>query len=316
MADVVCVGCSCADVLILGADFSKRPAGEAWRCKATMLAVGGDAANEAIVLGRLGVDVKLLTGVGADSIGTFVEETARKANVDVSAIRHVEGCDTTMNVIVVHPDGDRNFCGTGKFPESMNAQPDLEQLSGAKIISIASMLIPPFLTPESVLRVAKRAKENGSIVCADVIYTEACKLEDLREALQYVDYIFPNFDEARELTGKDDLDEMADVFLGYGVKNVIIKTGKKGCFVKNAHVRLNMPCIGPKSIDTTGAGDNFAAGFIAALNDGKNLEDCCTYAAATAGLACQYLGANSGVQCREQVEQFLKDYDPRKEKQA
>ncbi len=80
-------------------------------------------------------------------------------------------------------------------------------------------------------------------------------LEDIRHALSYVDYLFPNFEEARLLTGKETLDEIADSFLDCGVKTVVIKTGKRGCFIKRADMKMEVPAVsGITAIDTIGAG--------------------------------------------------------------
>ena len=86
-------------------------------------------------------------------------------------------------------------------------------------------------------------------------------LDDLHDSLHLIDYITPNEDEARHFSGKEQPEEMADTFLGYGVKNVIIKLGGKGCLFKNAEERMILPACEIQAVDATGAGDNFVAGF-------------------------------------------------------
>lgn len=308
--DVVCVGIACADVLIRGVDLSTPWTEESKRCESVVLGVGGDATNQAIVMSRLGVDVSLLTCVGDDDIGGYIKNILGSAGVDVSTVYEKKGVDSSLNVIVIHNDGQRNFINSG-ISDSVFFEPDLEQLKGARIVSIGSMMVPPFVTVESIKRVVEAAKSNGSIVCADVCYNaKACSLAELGSVLNGIDYIFPNEEEASLLTGETDLDKMADCFLGYGVKNVIIKIGKDGCFVKNADKRMFMPVVGRTVVDTTGAGDNFAAGFITALSEEKSLTDCCLMAAATAGISIQHMGANAGVKSRRQVEDFLNENMP------
>ncbi len=88
------------------------------------------------------------------------------------------------------------------------------------------------------------------------------------------------------LTGKETLDEIADCFLACGVKTVVIKTGKDGCFIKRGDMTMKVPAVaGITAIDTIGAGDNFASGFIAALLEGKNLRECARFANATAAIS-------------------------------
>ena len=135
------------------------------------------------------------------------------------------------------------------------------------------------------------------------------KLDDIREALSYVDYFFPNFDEACLMTGETDEAKVADVLYGCGVKNVVMKIGKRGCYICNAEGSMIVPaCKGITAIDTIGAGDNFASGFIAGLLQGKDLYECGIYANCTAAISVQHPGATSGVQNKEMVEEMLAKY--------
>lgn len=305
--EVMCIGIACVDVLLRGVNLSVPFKAESKHAECVALGVGGDATNQAIILTKLGVGTKLMTGIGSDTAGDFIKTTIERAGVDMSETIYVNSSDSCINIIVVDPSGQRNFINAG-MPESARFTAKLEAIKDVKIVSIGSMMVPPFTTAESISRVVQTAKRNGSIVCADVVFNyDACTLKDLENVLPMVDYMFPNEEEASALTGKSDLDEMADVFLSYGVKNIIIKIGKEGCFVKNATKRMIVPAIGNKVVDTTGAGDNFAAGFITALLDEKPIEECCRFAAGTAGIAIQHIGANTGVKSRQQVEKFLEE---------
>ncbi len=99
---------------------------------------------------------------------------------------------------------------------------------------------------------------------------------------------------------------MADVFLEYGVKNVIIKTGEKGCFAKNKQETIELPAFNVQAVDSTGAGDNFAAGFLSSILHGKTFRESLLFASACAAICVQSVGATSGIKSREQVEEFQK----------
>ncbi len=76
----------------------------------------------------------------------------------------------------------------------------------------------------------------------------------------------------------------------------MIKTGKDGCFIKRGDMTMKVPAVaGITAIDTIGAGDNFASGFIAALLEGKNLRECARFANATAAISVLSIGATTGV---------------------
>ena len=137
------------------------------------------------------------------------------------------------------------------------------------------------------------------------------RLPDIQEALQYLDYLFPNYEEAKAVSGLSEPDEIADAFLDCGVSCMVIKMGKDGCFIKTKEQRLVIPAYPhTRCIDTTGAGDNFAAGFLYALSEHMALADCGRFANMTASLAVESLGACTGVRSLSQVmERFRKAAD-------
>ena len=112
------------------------------------------------------------------------------------------------------------------------------------------------------------------------------------------------------MTGETDLNKVADTFLGCGIGHVVIKTGKKGCFIKSRDGSiLEVPAMqGITAIDTIGAGDNFASGFITAILEGKGLKECAEFANVTASISVQSIGATTGVKNRAQVDARLEEY--------
>lgn len=305
--EVTCYGISCADVLIQGLDLQAPFREERRLVEQISMGVGGDATNQAMILAKLGASVKLVSGLGTDNVGLFIQNIVASAGVDVSCIARAES-PSVISVVVIDETGQRNIIHAN-LPECTHYVPDLNAMRGSKIVSIGSIHHPPFDDVEQIIRVAKAAKEQGSIVCADVIARNSNhRLEFFGEALQYIDYIFPNESEAAMLTGKTDVSEIADAFLRYGVGNVVIKVGEKGCIAKNAGGMYAFPAIGNCVVDTTGAGDNFAAGFMRGLLDGKDLAGCCEFAAGTAGIAISVVGANTGVKSYQQVNQFISEH--------
>jgi len=306
VSGVVCLGITCADVLVRGLD-TARFTGERQKVDQVELGAGGDAANQAIVLARLGVSVKLVTGLGDDNIGWLLRSVIADSGADTSGINVSHG-PSPINVVLVSPDGQRFFVNAG-MAASSSFEPDLNELRDARVVSLGSLFVPPLNDLGRIARVIEAARGSGSVVCADVIWhPEVGMLRDLGEALHGIDYLFPNFTEACQQTGKDSLADAADTLLSWGIGSVVIKTGADGCYVKSAQGESSFPAIGPKAVDTTGAGDNFAAGFITGLLEGRDLDACCELAAGTAGVAVGSLGANTGVKSRAQVEEFIGRY--------
>ena len=311
--EVLCIGLSCVDVLIKNTDLTTPFTGEAKAAEHVSLGIGGDAANEAVTLSKLGHSVRLMTGLGGDDTGRYIMGCLENSGVSCSGSSIVPDGDSPVNVIVIQKNGDRNFINSGT-PKAADFEPRVSEIRDVEVVSFASLFMPPFTTCEHLLDAAKRAKEIGAATCLDVIVGVDARLEDYREALGYIDYVFPNEEEAAALTGKKDLYGMAGAFLDYGIGNVIIKTGKDGCYVRNREGDFRVPGYQvPHVTDTTGAGDNFAAGFISGLLQGKNLRECCRYACGVAGVAIQYQGACTGVRSREQVEDEIKKMEAGKD---
>ena len=187
---------------------------------------------------------------------------------------------------------------------------NFDKIKEARLLSLASIFNCPLLDGKALVKIFKAAKEEGMTITADMIMPRLGEtLDDVREALSYVDYFLPNFDEACLLTHETEEAKVADVLYGCGVKNVVMKIGKRGCYIRNANGSMIVPaCKGVTAIDTIGAGDNFASGFIAGLLQGKDIRECGIYANCTAAIAVQYPGATAGVQSREMVEDMLKKY--------
>ena len=132
-------------------------------------------------------------------------------------------------------------------------------------------------------------------------------MEDLRESLPLIDYIAPNEDEAAFITNMKTPERMADELLRYGVKNVIIKLGRRGCLLKNNEKLIELPGYRIDAIDATGAGDNFLAGFVSEILRGNTDEDALRFANACGAICTTAIGAATALKNREQVDRWIKN---------
>ena len=312
--DVICIGAAIADLPLYPVDkyvFDNvsHPLDD------ISMTIGGDAINEATIITRLGHRVSLMSLIGDDIVGNYIEKFANDNNIITKDLKKKAGINTSINVGLVRADGERTFITNrnGSLWKLDIDSINLENIKDAKILSLASIFNNPLLNNDALVKIFKRAKENNMIICADMVKSRLNEgLEDIKEALSYVDYFFPNYEEASELTGKEDLDNIADTFLSCGVKNVIIKTGKKGCFIKNSELRKMIPAFLKDSsvkIDTIGAGDNFVSGFISSLLRDEDIENCGMFGNAVAAVSIESIGATTGVKSRSQVEEMIKQYN-------
>lgn len=307
--DVICAGNANVDIIVDIYD-TDTPANSI-KVKAAHLNLGGNAANVACSLARLGADVQLMTAVGSDSVATMIKGIVADAGVATDAFQLLpDGNPSVLNMVLVHEDGRHDFVGAGQ--KRVAWMPDTSRFADAKIVNVANLLFPPYIQPEISVKTAKAAREAGCIVVADLITVLSRNIEDIAGALPYIDYFFPNEDEAKALTQKEDIDEMADTFLSYGLGTVVIKLGSKGCFIKSrTGLREIVPCFRCDNVvDTVGAGDNFLAGFIRALLEDKDPVACARFASGVAGVSIQYAGACGGVMSKAQVEEAMEGKGP------
>ena len=309
--DVICAGAAIVDILLQPVSKNIFDT-ESYPLEKIVMTIGGDAINEAIIMSRLGCKTALMSKIGTDPAGRFIEDACNESNIDHESLRVDTHVDTSINVGLVTETGERTFVTnkSGSLWKMCEADIDVSRFSQAKILSLASIFNEPLLTGKNLESIFMKAKKNGMILCADMIKPRLGEtLKDIEKALSFVDYFFPNYDEAVLLTQKHNIDDIANVFLTCGVKNIVIKTGKKGCYIKNSDTIIEIPAVaGITSIDTTGAGDNFASGFITGLVEGRSLQECGIMANVTAAISVQSLGATTGVKNRSQVDELYKKY--------
>lgn len=310
--DAICVGAAIVDIPLQPVNRDMFEI-ESFPLQQISMTIGGDAINEATIMSRLGHKIGLMSMVGRDAVGNFIIEHCEKNGIDYSGIRVREGIDTSINVGLVTADGERTFVTNrnGSLWKMTIDDVDLSRLKEARLLSLASIFNNPLLDCPALVKIFKEAKAQDMIICADMIKARLGEtLDDIKEALGYVDYFFPNYDEACLMTEETELEKIADRFLDCGIQHVVIKTGKKGCYIKSQDGSvLEVPAMkGIIAIDTIGAGDNFASGFITAILEGKSLKECAEFANVTASISVQSIGATTGVQKREQVDERMKEY--------
>jgi len=218
--------------------------------------------------------------------------------------------DTGINVVLVSESGERSFVsnpnGSLRRLAMEDALPALETeaFKQAKLVCLASMFVSPLLGIPEMEQLFARVKAAGKILCADTTKRKNGEtVVDAACALRHLDYFFPNLDEAKLLTGFHNPDAIADAFLAVGVKNVALKLGGGGCLLKNARERHVVPVYPvAECVDTTGAGDNFAAAFIAAVLEGRSFRECGAFANAAASVCVESLGSTTAKLDRAEVD--------------
>jgi sugar/nucleoside kinase (ribokinase family) len=270
--------------------------------------LGGNGSNTSYTLGKLGVPVRLLGMVGQDGFGERALAILRSAGVDLSFVGRSRAA-TCTSVCPVNAAGDRLFLhlvgsSAEVYPEPIEFTPAM--LEGMSHFHLANVFALPAMrqsAPESL----RSARKAGLTTSADTGWDARGRwLADIEECLPHLDLLFVNQDEARMLSGRADPDEAARRMQDLGATDVVIKLGADGCAVFTADGVLRLPGFAVDVVDTTGAGDCFVGGFLAALGAGAAYGEAARFANAVGALSVQKLGAINGVRTRAETEAWLR----------
>ena len=307
--DILCIGTALVDSIIKGFDATPVSA-SGYRAESGSLNVGGEAVNEAVTAVKMGMKTGILCFLGADQAGDMIMHALQDFGVDTSAVVREPEHATPVTTMFVRADGTRKSITNTAHRYNFHPERFVERIQSARAIILGSLFRAPFDDPDIIKTVLQQAKEAGVMIFADTKLPNfhPLALADLKECLPLVDYITPNEDEARYYTGKDTPEEMAEVFLGYGVKNVIIKLGAKGCCFRNAETKLRLPALPIDAVDATGAGDSFVAGFAAEKLRGASDAEALQTGNACGAICTTAVGATTALKDRQQVGEFIRKY--------
>lgn len=302
--DFTIIGAGILDVLARPVDASVFTTGSL-PAQDIAISFGGDALNEATILSRLEKTVQFISVIGQDEAGAMILQHLKQCGIRTGHVTQSPDFPTGVNLVLVDSQGERSFITNPRGSLRMldECHIDTSLFSNAPILCFASLFVSSKLNPGKLETIFRSAKDAGCTVCADMT---KCKnqesLFDLAPALAHVDYIFPNYEEARLISHKTDPDDIADAFLSCGVTHFVMKLGRSGCLIKTADERYLIPAWPHAAcVDTTGAGDNFAAGFLYALSEGMDLPSCGRFANAAASIAIEATGATTAVRSLSQV---------------
>lgn len=293
MLDVTCIGQAVIDCITRNRETTPyKP--NVYRARTIELHTGGDAINEAIALSKLGYQVNVICALGNDIAGNVILNELNRHHVSTSSILQTN-IQTPIANLLVNEDGSRVSINSNATKLENASLIDIH-LEPSKVVSFASLFRPPLVDYEVIKHFLMAAKANGSIICTDtkLPLSNDIYFDMYKDLYSYIDYFFPNENEAIYYSQKHTYEEMASFFQSYGIKNVILKLGDKGCYVKGLQEEFLIPAIPVSNIkDTTGAGDNFVAGFISGLLTKSTLYDCALKGIQQAAKAISYTGGSN-----------------------
>ena len=255
----------------------------------THQATGGSAGNAILGLACLGAGTGFIGKIGNDHFGDFFRNNLQKNDIEDKLLIS-EQLPSGVASTFISPDGERTFGTYLGAAATMKAENlTLDMFKGYAYLYIEGYLVQDH---ELILRAMQLGKEAGLQICLDMasynIVEGDLEFFDIL-ITKYVDIVFANEEEAKAYTGKDAWGAINEIASKCSV--VIVKLGAQGSCIKKGTecIKLEVPPV-KKVVDTTGAGDYYAAGFLYGLTCGYSLEKCSIIGSILASNVIQVVG--------------------------
>ena len=270
----------------------------------TMVA-GGSASNTINGIASLGGKAAFFGKLGNDEVGEFYRADLEKNGVQPILLPSslMSGCCT----VLITPDGERTFC------TYLGASADLcaddirpENFLGYDIFHIEGYMVQNHELIEKAIRLANEAGLKISIDLAsyNVVNENREFLENL--VTQYVDIVFANEDESYAYTHLQPEEAVEQIASQCDI--AVVKVGRKGSYVQRGRERYHVGAITSQCLDSTGAGDLYAAGFLHGLSDGFDIRRCAEIGTLAAGRVVEIVGTKLPDETWEEIRRLCALY--------
>jgi sugar/nucleoside kinase (ribokinase family) len=252
------------------------------------ITTGGSVANAINGIAGLGVSCGYIGSIGDDELGSLFRNDM--LNNGINTFLKQSELPTGCAVGLVSPDGERTFATYLGAAVDLRAEDiTTEQFNGFDLFFIEGYLV---FNQSLIMTAASSAKSAGLKLALDLssFNVVEANIDTLNELVDnYIDILFANEEEAKSFTGLKP--EEALYAIAGRCDIAVVKVGKEGAYIQQGNRKIHVPALVNKAVDTTGAGDYFAAGFLAGLAKGYDLEKCGKLGAILASKVIQAVGA-------------------------
>jgi sugar/nucleoside kinase (ribokinase family) len=268
------------------------------------ITAAGSAGGAALVLAKLGADVRSAGAVGTDPAGDMLLALLERDGVDTSLLVRRDDVQTSASVLPIRPSGERPaFHVVGANATYGPDDAPSEEIAAADNLHLGG---PEFMGGEAASKILRHARENGTVTSADILAPgDPGLLEWIGPCLPELDYLLPNDEQVLGFTGASSLEEGCRALLERGVGCVAATCGADGVLVVDANGADQVPAFDVDVVDTTGCGDAFSAGFLRGLALGSDRRDAAVLGCAAAALVAQGLGTDHGDYDLERAQELV-----------
>jgi len=275
-------------------------------CKVIKQISGGSSANTVVCLAELGNNVQFIGRVKNDEFGNFFSSDIKKSKTIFNTPPTNEGAPTAHSIILITPDAQRTMCTyLGASIEFEPKDIDFSTLKESKYLYLEGYLWDSKLAKNAFLKAAQTAKQSNTKIIlslSDSFCVDRHRKSFLELIDEYVDIVFCNESEVLSLFKKDKLANCQED-LSSLCELAVVTLGSNGSLIINKNnIELIMSIHKGKVIDTTGAGDIYAGGFIHGLINNFSLKKCGELGSICAGHIITQLGSRSDIDLKELIK--------------
>jgi ribokinase len=293
MPDIVALGDVNVDIIAHFASYPGR--GEDALAYSTEFHCGGSAANTAMALARMGLDVMLISRVGPDPWAVKALSGLGEAGVVPTGLQRDPTEMTGLMYVVVTPGGERTILGYRGA--NVLTDPNLiseEQIRDARLLHLSGYALLAEPQRSAALLALEMACRHGLAITLDPgLSVSQAALNEIRALLPQIDIFLPNLAEAQALAGAESPQDCFRALLAEGVRLVALKLGEHGCLIGDKEGYAHVPGFAVEARDTTGAGDFYAAGIIAGYLGGLDSSGAAVLGNAMGAMAAARVGAGT-----------------------
>lgn len=278
--------------------------------------VAGAELNVAIALKRLEHDVIYISKLGEDFLGNYIKKYMEKENLDTSYIKFDKYKKTGLMFKSKVENGDPKIDYYRKDSAFSNIELDDLYNINFKEIDILHLTGIPIAISENSRKIVyyliNKAKENNIYITFDpnlrlnLWESKEVMIQVINNIAKECDLILPGINEAKILTELDSIEEIFEFYKNLGVKEIVIKDGAKGAYIKTKNNSFYEKGFYVENVmDTVGAGDGFAAGIISGKLEKLNEKNCLIRANAIGAMQVQVISDNEELPNREKLNKFI-----------
>jgi ribokinase len=295
--DLLVVGDLNADIVLRGGDVVPTFGQREQLVDDAELVLGGSGAIVAHGAAKLGLEVAIVACVGDDALGAMMVDALRQVGVETSGVIRTADAATGVSVALAQPGDRAILTAPGALARLRAEDVRADLLAQARHVHVASPFLQDALRP-GLGELAGRAQASS-------LDTGWDSREQWDVPLEAFDVLLPNAEEALRLAEREDGDvETAAQELARQVEIVVVKLGAEGALAVSGRELVRVAAKAVESVDSTGAGDSFDAGFLAARLNGASVTDAVALGCACGALSTRRSGGTAAQPNWEEARAF------------